>query len=511
MADWVSLVELCHLANKNKLKGLRLWDDRSGPDQLKTLYERILEGSLRSDADAAQYFFGQSAEHKPYRRLRNNLADRLYNAVLFIDGRKSKFNSAQQAFMECHKRLVMVRLLLARNVATPALTLIRNTLKISRKYEFTSLSLEFVKWLKNHHGQSSGQTVLYLKYRKLFLELKYVQQAEDEAELAGVDSSHLLHSKTVPSAEEIHALEAEYQDLGGRYTDVQSGRFIWLFHSLGINIHRAKRDYAGLLLESQCALDRLGQKPHFNQVLIDQFHYYRLLANIRLERYDQGKLQSQYCMDRFEPGSIRWHNVLDLSFLLYLHLGDYEECVAIYRRATASRNLRLQSTKRQETWKLYEAYLYYLGIMGKVMIPTELEDFRLNKLLNEVPDFSLDKRGYNIPVLIVQILIKIKTGSFMELIDSMEAIEKYSSRYLRRGDHFRSNCFIHMLLEIPKRNFHLIAIRRHTKVHLEKLRSEPLSTSDQAYEVELIPYEVLWQYALESLTQTPGPTKVSQR
>ena len=125
--------------------------------------------------------------------------------------------------------------------------------------------------------------------------------------------------------------------------------------------------------------------------------------------------------------------------------------------------------------------------------------FRLKKFLNDIPIFSRDKRGYNIPVLIIQILFLIVNKKYERLSDRMEAIEKYTTRYLKKNENFRSNCFIKMLLQIPKRNFHRVAVERHAKKYRDKLKSVPLSIANQAYEVEIIPYAHLWEYVLESL------------
>ncbi|MEM9991763.1 MAG: hypothetical protein AAF738_08365, partial [Bacteroidota bacterium] len=81
----------------------------------------------------------------------------------------------------------------------------------------------------------------------------------------------------------------------------------------------------------------------------------------------------------------------------------------------------------------------------------------------------------------------------------IEAIEKYCSRYLRKDDTFRSNCFIKMLLQIPISGFHKAGVIRRSEKYLTRLNSMPIDVANQASEIEIIPYEELWLFAQESL------------
>lgn len=121
------------------------------------------------------------------------------------------------------------------------------------------------------------------------------------------------------------------------------------------------------------------------------------------------------------------------------------------------------------------------------------------RFVNEMPLYSKDKRGMNIPILIFQILSLIYYKRYDDAIDRMEAIEKYCSRYLRRDDTFRSNCFIKMLLVIPAQGFHKSAVLRHAEKYHKMLLSMPIDMANQSHDVEIIPYEDLWEMVLESL------------
>ena len=80
----------------------------------------------------------------------------------------------------------------------------------------------------------------------------------------------------------------------------------------------------------------------------------------------------------------------------------------------------------------------------------------------------------------------------------MEAFEKYIRRHLKSKSSFRAKIFLTMLLRIPKYNFHKAAVLRHTDKLLQKLQGTS-SRMGQNLEIEIVPYEVLWQEVIQLL------------
>lgn len=105
----------------------------------------------------------------------------------------------------------------------------------------------------------------------------------------------------------------------------------------------------------------------------------------------------------------------------------------------------------------------------------------------------------NIPVLIVQFLYDIVDKRYDAGIERVEAVQKYVSRYLRKDELFRSNCFLKMLVQIPEAGFHREAVVRKAERYLSQLAETPLAIANQPHEIEIIPYEDLWQMILEIL------------
>ena len=169
----------------------------------------------------------------------------------------------------------------------------------------------------------------------------------------------------------------------------------------------------------------------------------------------------------------------------------------------SDRKFRLLPQNLQQLWYVNEAYIHFLIRRGKIdqklLQDKPLRNFRLYKFLNDVPIYARDKRGVNISILIIHVLFLLDQRKFSRIHDRVDALNQYCYRYLRRDETFRSNCFIKMLVQVPKAGFNRIRTERYAKPYYQKLLSMPLSESRQGIEMEVMPYEDLWEMVLEML------------
>ncbi len=490
------LIELAQVVNRHKTKSLRTLDNHA-EDRVIDFYNKILDGVFKNDDAASNFYFGKDSSYHQYRRLKNKLKDRLWNSVVFVDVNSPKFSSIQKAFYTCHKNLVIIKILLGRYARTSAIDLINRTLKYSRKYEFSEISLELCRFLRRHHAIKTGRRSEYEKYRKEVKDLEKVVHAENVvAECLEAATLELLKS-TKPSKQYFEVAEHSISIL----KDIRTNTFRYLVFSgdLIVTYHLHRRNYEQAIQESDHIIDQFRRKKYLPTQLIIQFVYHKIIAYAELRDYKMCLELYEDNISLFEVGVIRWYNIKELMFLLQFQQQQYGDAIETFREVVTNDTFKNQSVKRQESWKLFNAYLIYLQEKNIISSQTIDRGFRLNKFLNEVPLFSSDKMGHNIPVLIIQIIFLIHYKKYDDLNERIEAIEKYTTRYLRRDNNFRSNCFIKMLLQIPKRQFHRKAAERHARPYLSKLLSLPLGKADQPFEIEIIPYETLWEYVLESL------------
>ncbi|MEM6320059.1 MAG: hypothetical protein AAF960_20470 [Bacteroidota bacterium] len=56
-----------------------------------------------------------------------------------------------------------------------------------------------------------------------------------------------------------------------------------------------------------------------------------------------------------------------------------------------------------------------------------------------------------------------------------------------------------MLLKIPISDFHRVGVERRAQKYYDTLLATPIDIANQAMEIEIIPYEDLWEMVLASL------------
>jgi tetratricopeptide (TPR) repeat protein len=195
-----------------------------------------------------------------------------------------------------------------------------------------------------------------------------------------------------------------------------------------------------------------------------------------------------------------WYKTLIVQFIVFNHSNQFDKAYDTYLKAVSHSNFSKQYSEVREIWYINEAYVYYFHVKAAISTPVNkrLKKFRLNKFLNEVPVFSRDKRGMNINILILHVLLLLHRKEYEKVADRAEALRAYTKRYLRKDETFRSNCFIKMLIQIPASNFHKAAVSRNTADLYKKLTSVGIAHNKSA-EVEIVPYETLWEFALSSL------------
>ncbi len=498
------LRELTYLLGKNTIKAGHILPDM--PDsKLVGLYEGIVNDQFYTDEEAAAELYNDDKENRSYQKLRNDLKKRLVNALFLMDFKQLSSTQRQVAYYECHKDWAAAMLLMGKKAKVAGIALCRKIIRQAKKYEFTELVLHVAGTLRLHYGTLEGDYAKFELYNKMFKEYTDIWQEENQAEELYTELI-IKYINNKATKTEIHAIASDYyarlQDSMQRY---DSYRLHLCGNLIRLMIYSSVNDYKNTVQVCDEAIAFFEAKEYLANVPLQVFFYQKIVCYTQLRQYRQGKSAAEKCLAFIESGAFNWFKLQELYLLLAFHTGQYQQAYNTLRKVVLQKQFATLPPNILEMWKIYEAYVYYLCRIEKIS-PARNDKryarFRPGKFGNETPIFSKDKRGMNIPILIIQILFMIEEQKFNKVIDKIEAIEKYCSRYLRQDDTFRSNCFIKMLLQIPAANFHRAAVLRKSEDLLKKLKSVPIEMANQTHEIEIIPYEDLWNFAINTLGNT---------
>lgn len=497
-----ALYELAEMVHNTKIREVDLVQESSKSDSpLSLLLNGILTKEFTNDQEAAQKLLHVDASDQSYQRLRRKLRRNLLNTVFFFDVPKSDYNERQRAYHESYKIWAAAKILLAKNANYIGIELCHKLLKKAEKFDFTDLVMDITRNLRLHYATREGNIKKYELYNEMFKKYEQIWLEENEVEELYMELVlRYVNSQTILDETYSKAVEF-YKQIEGSL----ARNFSFRMHLCGMLIQQViystKYDWVGMIRLCEESIQFFRSKPYKASVPLQIAYHHQLIAYTQLLNFEEGQKAATSCLEYLEQGSFNWFKHQEYYFLLCMHTKQYQLAFEIFKETTTHRRTQFLSPAAAEVWKIYEAYLYYLSFNEAFVVSENdlsLSKFRIYKFLNETPIFSKDKKGMYIPILIIQILITLKEKKYNQALVNFDNIDRYCSRYLRQGETFRSNCFIKMLLSIPACNFHREAVMRKTAKLKKRLEAE--SSKFIRAEIEIIPYETLWEYVLNSLS-----------
>ncbi|HMQ47925.1 MAG TPA: hypothetical protein PKA00_10890 [Saprospiraceae bacterium] len=500
-----TLKELTYIVTKNKLKAIELLDTNA-KNKSRTLrfYEAISEGQFTTDEEAAAFFFPDTDDSAQYRKLKSRLRKRLINSLFFIDVKQPAYNDRQRAYYECHKEWAAAKILLGKNAWSSCVDISERILKYAVKYEFTEMTLDILRILWLNYGARVGNVKKFEEYKAQHEIYEQVFIAENKAELLYTELIvHYVNSKSTKENMQEIAVDF-FERLKPSLDQFDSYRLHLYGGMIELMIHTIINDYKSTLVTCERIIHFFESKPYSANTPLQAAYYQKLVCHSQLGQFEEGKLAAKKCLDFIEEGSVNWFKYYELYFMLTTHTEQYKAAYQVYQKVTSHKRFSFLHDNVKEIWVIFEAYLHYLYDLDVLKLEdseSHFSKFKLGRFVNDTPIFSKDKRGMNIAILIIQILVLIAQKKYNEAIDRMEAIEKYCNRYLQKPHTIRSYYFIKMVLTIPAASFHKKAVVRRAEPFLKKLTQLPIEVANQTHKIEILPYELLWQLALNTLEE----------
>jgi hypothetical protein len=495
--------ELITLLNRNKVKSNVQLEALLEPgSKTKELFDLISEGRVKSEEEAIVMLYGGLSAKHSFNNLKIKLKDRLIESLPLLDFKTPNYSNRQRAYHDCNLKWAAIQILMTSNARMTGVELLEKLLQQALKYEFTEISLNALRLLRLHYGNVEGDLKKFEQINLRYDHLQTLWIWENRAEeLYTSLTIGFVNSKSGKT--EISQLARQYFDEISPWLSQYDSFKLHLFGRLmQISIYSSINDYQRTAELCEEALAFFKLKPYDSSLPSQVFYYQLAVSYIQLREFDKGQSLVRNVESVFEEGSFNWFKFKELFFLLAMHTERYADGATVCHQLINHPKLSNHPAHISEMWKIYQAYIYVLvrmGIISEDGYEHKSAKFKLQKFLNDVPVFSRDRQGMNIPVLIAQILLLIVERNYDASIDRIGAIEKYCSRYLKQTDTLRSNLFIKMLLQIPLASFHKEALMRKTAKHLKMLQDTPMEISNQAHEIEIIPYEMLWNMLITSL------------
>ena len=495
------LKELVHILTLNKTKKIRQYgflQDESG--RLLQFYEGLVKDKWTTDEAAAQEILGLDAKHKTYRRLKNSLKKELLTAFLFLDTDNNYYTDFQRAYYSSNRQLAQLNILIGQTARKTAISLGKELLKKSMSFDLTLLILESARSLRRINAAYVGNekehkylTSIIVDYTSI---LKLEVLAENIYTSIGINYSRSKEKKTY-LFEEFHS---EYQEIRKYFKKINSHFFHFFGYLSGVSIYMSIDDFEVSREICQDAIDYFENKKFIDKGAIATFAYQLIVCNIQLKKFNEASLILEKSYPLIPKGKHGYFRTLENHLLLSFYTKEYDQAYDLLQTAKKTKGFKFLLPTVKERWILHEAYVQFLVEVGKAKgNPTQDKKFKIQKFLNDVPTFTQDKRGMNIPVLLLQVLFLWNRKKFDEALQRIENLKKYNTRYLQEEDTMRTTHFIKMLQVAATEGFAPRATKKAVQPLYKEMTSRDIVFANQSAELEYIPYEDLWAIGMKIL------------
>ena len=500
MRDLIPLVELI---STQKVRQIDLiTEDNGSKSKSKELYNALKDEIVTDDASAEMLLYGTSSNSKGYVKIKQRLKDKLINNLFFIDTQAYSRTPYQKAELRSYKNWAASRILRSKGLVYVSRRLSERTLSACMKYDFTELTLSILREQKLRYGLYEYNKAKYIKYSALLGQYEKINKYEIIAEhLFCVLAKVVTSKKALEFTKEIKLLEAELQNHKMEICSLDSYKLRFYFYNASFYIAYIKQDHEDQLNISEEALAYFSKKEGFNTLGLNSFRQKKGLCLLKMARFEEGQEIFRDVVNmKPNPGTITWQSVHNYYFLSQLLAKDYQGAYETLSSLTNHKAYKKVPDHFSQPWRIKGAFIHFLIARGQIdpskSKSRKLKKFRLNRFINDVAFTALDKRGLNLTINIIRILFLLEDKDFEVAEERIFGLKQYKYRYLKGQEFTRAKAIILLFQKIPQCRYDIDLIRKKSAKAYQILLDNPIDFSEQSIQIEIIPYERIWEEVL---------------
>ncbi|GAB3199564.1 hypothetical protein ABID22_002376 [Pontibacter aydingkolensis] len=453
------------------------------------LYQFIKNNEALTDEEACTYLYGEQKISPSYRMLKSRLRKKLLNNLFFAELSENHFRKCRIVHAECSSLLLQAQKLAYLGEPYMAEKLADQVIVIAQKAELNDILTKAYEikqdtdLISNNRGKFDQNFALLQRYFSLETQEREALLIYNKLKFEVNFNLSNYRKQTEAYCESLALLKSLWEASG-------SSKVFDFYHMMRTAYCELTGDYEGVITvikeAQQLLADGLINEHWFNE----RFNNYILVYTyLRLGQLADGLYYANLYLKNFREGSNNWFAFLENYVILALYSKDYTLAVKLCALAISKGALEYPRASMREMWGMLEKYVYLIS--NKAPINNNVS-FSLKEL--ETSIISKDKEGYNLPLLILEYLENLPKLDAEDMDMYSARFSKYTSKYLKGEAGSRARLFIRLLLLSMKGEGDKLEEKGATL--LEKLKNTP-TPRDPIGEVEIVPYEHLWELVLE--------------
>lgn len=457
-----------------------------------------MPGATQLQVVKALYGKATAANIKALKMLQSRVQGKLLNHLYFLNHQDPRHLVSRRYELECLDLLHKVSILYAEREHTLSERLLLRCLRLAERGEFTQYVVQTARMLRNLYAEQR-KAGPYKKIAAVLARAQQVLVCEDEAEhlYTGIQ---LGLSGTVAARRAVLSQLPDYlAQLESLHRRVRSFTTYNTWYRTRMAYDELQGNYQEMIRVTAAASKRWRDgKLNMRRFDLRYNHFASVSAYLRSRQPVQGlRLAEKYAQD-FHPSSGNWFYFQELHLLLALHAEQYEQAQVLLVAITKNPAYLNQREAALQRWDLYKAYVTFVLPQA----PTTARQRQMAQWVLVLPEYSRDKRGHNVAMLVLQLLHFLRERNLEAVLLRLERLRKYQQRHLFDPTTMRSRLFLRLLPLIVEKNFDAARTAERGKALLQQLRETPPPGNAFA-EVEIIPYEQLWGLVLMLLREGP--------
>lgn len=499
-----NLKELIQLISINRFTAIEgVFDTENDDLKIIELYNILKDGKNLTDGEAYKILYGCTGHEEAYKKLKTRLKDKLMNALLFVDTSNQSIEYLYKMVITVGKNYSIMKVLLTYGAKNLACEIGEKTLRLCLKYELNDYGLMFSRYLRRQYGFIRHNKQKYKYYNALTIRLEKIFLAESKSEEYYTEiSTNYVTKKDLNPQKALKKLVAYTEELQKEIPNIDSYKYCKDTYQLLTYRYSLEKNHLKVIETVQEAKAYLKKKKFSHGVYEFSFNHDLVVAYNALNQIDKSIQISVLSKDLVAPQTLNWFIIQNILFTLYMYKQNWQEALNVLIEVKNNKKLLTFEHYRQ-IFSIKEAYLFFL-IDYNLINPLDPDStsklkFRLNKFLNDVPMYNKDKGGLNLAIKLIELLFLFGERKYAAITEKLSAFSQYQHRYLKNDETLRYSIFIKMLLSLPESKYNPIRVQRQVAKLHDRLLNAPKQITENTLDVEVIPYEVLWEYIIKLL------------
>jgi len=505
-----NLIEISKIVTKKKVRKIEIFDDHSlkhKNSKFNEFYEALMAGKFKNDRDAASYLYGCSPTDDKYRQLKSRFRKRLLNTLFFLDVNLPSTSNYDRAYYSCNKDWTLVKILLSNDAPYTASSLARQILTTALKFKFADVIVNCARILRRNAAEV-GDEKSYEEYDKHSKQYQNVLDAEIRSEELYQRVLINYHKPPSKNGDLKEKIDTYCEALVGLSEVYDSPIVIYNMYLVWAYRYEMLHDFEAMLTVCNQAEKYIEENPlYYQDDKLATFQLKKMSAFLHLRNWKEGKANAEKCLQSFPQGSDTWFEFMEYYLLLAMHTSNYINALAIYNRAVNHSRFKKLPIVAREKWKIYDVYLNFIiesqGADNPVIQTQKRKNFRLSRFLTDPILYSKDQRIFTVLLVLAQILFLLDKKSYNAATERIERLKSYANRQLRKEEYFRAVNMIRLLQYLVRADYNVENLGNIDRYY-NQLIETPFYYRGLITELEVIPYEKLWNLILELLTRNKG-------